>query len=58
MLESFMRPEERSILLIRRVPITSGPGPMLPESCVGLLVTEEIMVVMVRFDPVGREVVW
>lgn len=57
MLESFVRPEERSVFIIGRVPVASDPRPILPESGICLLISKQIVVIRVRIRAVDREVI-
>lgn len=57
MLQPFMRSKERPGLFVGGVTITRCPRPMLPEPSVGLLVPEEVMVVVVGLGPVVGKVI-
>lgn len=57
MLEPFVRPEKRSVLFVGSVTIASRPWSILPEPRVGLLVTEQVMVVMVYIRGMAGKVI-
>ena len=58
MRSKYVRPEERSILVIWGIAVSSNPRPVLPEASIRLLITEKIMVVGVRFRTMHGELIW
>lgn len=63
MFESFVRSEnmwseERSVLVIWSVAISADPWPILPESGVQLLISEQIVVVGMRVWTMDGELIW
>lgn len=63
MFESFVRAEdmgseEWSVLVIWSVAIPADPWPILPESSIQLLISEQIVVVWMRVWTMDGELIW
>ena len=50
--------EERSVLVVGGVAIPANPRPVLPEACICLLISEQIVMVGMRVGTMDGELIW